>query len=61
MKKSMLVVILILSFMLIGCSNKKEVDKEQEIVEIEYWYGLGGKLGEAWKPLFKILILLKIK
>lgn len=46
MKKSMLVVILILSFMLIGCSNKKEVDKEQEIVEIEYWYGLGGKLGE---------------
>lgn len=53
MKKSMLVVILILSFMLIGCSNKKEVDKEQEIVEIEYWYGLGGKLGEAMETIIQ--------
>ena len=43
---------------IVGCGGSGETKSEEsgsEVVEIEFWYGLGGKLGETMESIQKML------
>lgn len=49
---------------IVGCGGSGETKSEEsgsEVVEIEFWYGLGGNLVKPWNPLSMILMRHRMK